>query len=178
MDNNNNNKGISTAMALMNGPIPGASLTVAPGSRPYEQPPKYTKEDDALYAILNSLTSKTSGAATGVALSKGVYASDIANTFLVEGVAKGMWTPDLAALIAKRTLAAVVATGHAQGVKDMKYMKPKPNTEMDQVLNMPDVRGAIPSTPKEVLKAPTPVPPVPTKEPVPSTNKINGVMGE
>lgn len=129
------------ALDMMDGPIPGQSLTAAPGSKPYEQPPKYVDPEGAMVAIMNSITAKDTGVAVGLALEKGIYASDLANTILMGGVAQGKWTPDVAALIAKRTLGAVVAVGNAQGVKDIQYMKPKDNEAIESLLKMPDMKG-------------------------------------
>lgn len=108
-------------------PVPGHSLTLAPGSMPYEQPPQYTNEDDAMYSILNSMTKAESAFAISEGLERGIFASDIANAVLIGGISEGKWTPDLAALIAKRTLASVVAVGASQGVKKIRYKKPKSN---------------------------------------------------
>ena len=129
------------AAALMDAPIPGSSLTVAPGSRPYEQPPQYVDEEKAMYAVLDSITSPKVGVSVGKALDKGVYASNIANSILMAGVAQGKWTPDVAALMAKKVLGSVVAVGNAQGVENMRYMAPKKNETLDQLESLPDVRG-------------------------------------
>jgi hypothetical protein len=129
----------SPAMNFMDAPIPGSSLTNAPGSRPYERPPKYTKEDDAMYAVLESITKPEKGVAVGTLLEKGVYASDVANTILMGGVAQGKWTPDLAALMAKKVLGAVVAVGNGQGVKNMRYMQPKNDTTLDELDKLPSM---------------------------------------
>ena len=126
------------ALGLMDGPVPGSSLTTSLGSRPYEQPPKYAKEEDALYGLLDSFTDPKKGVAVGKMLSKGVYASDVANTVLMGGVAQGKWTPDLAALMAKKVLGMVVAVGHAQGVENMKYMKPESGEDiLDSIDSLP-----------------------------------------
>lgn len=135
----------SPAIAFLDGPVPGSSLTTSLGSRPYEQPPKYVKEEDALYGLLDSLTDPKKGVAVGKLLSKGVYASDIANTVLVGGTSTGKWTPDLAALMAKKVLGMVVAVGHAQGVKDMKYMKPSPDEDiLDTIDSLPSFNNKSP----------------------------------
>ena len=131
------------ALSFMDAPTPGSSLTTPPGERPYERPPKYTTEDDALYNMLDSLTTPEIGVGVGKLLSKGVYASDIADSVLMAGVAEGQWTPDLAALMAKKVLGAIVAVGHAQGVEGMRYMHP--NTEkqerLEKITQLPDFRG-------------------------------------
>lgn len=118
---------VESKIDMLSGPVPGQSLTRAMGSRPYEQPPKYVHPEDAMYSILNTMTDPSMAAGVVEALDKGMYASDIANTILFGGVAHGKWTPDVAALLAKRTLGTVVAVGASQGLKNMKYKRPSKN---------------------------------------------------
>jgi hypothetical protein len=131
------------ALAFMDAPTPGSSLTTPPGERPYERPPKYVQEDDALYNMLDKLTTPEIGVGVGKLLSKGVYASDIADSVLMAGVAEGHWTPDLAALMAKKVLGAVVAVGHAQGVENIRYMHPDMDKQekLEKIARLPSFRG-------------------------------------
>lgn len=122
-------------------PVPGESLTKPVGARPYEQPPKYVTEDEAMYAVLNSVTNRDTGAMIGIALEQGMYAADIASTLLQGGVAEGKWTPDVAALIAKRTLGAVAMAGHTQGVEGIRYMRPKENNTIEKLLKVNKKEG-------------------------------------
>lgn len=105
----------------LSAPIPGQSLTRSPGSRPYEQPPMYADPEDATYAIMRGLTKKETAAALAISLDKGIAATTLATGILKGGIAKGMWSPDTAALVAKRTLGAVVAVGTQAGAKRIRY---------------------------------------------------------
>lgn len=118
-------------------PIPGQSLTTTPGSFPYENPPQYPDEDSAMYYMLDKLSDKYVAPAIKHGLEKGMYASDLTNILLTKAFAQGKITPDVAALIAKRVMAGVVATGVAQGLspKNIKYKKPsKREQELGELL--------------------------------------------
>lgn len=105
----------------LSAPIPGQSLTRSPGSRPYEQPPTYADPEDATAAVMKGLTKKETAASIAIALDKGIAATHLATYILKGGIAKGMWTPDTAALIAKRTLGGVVAVGTQAGAKNIRF---------------------------------------------------------
>lgn len=105
------------------GPIPGQSLTKPKGSFPFERPPQYTTEDEALVAVLDQMTQPRKMKMIAAALDSGIYASDITSGILTAGFAQGKWNPDLAAIIAKRVMASVVAVGSAAGVKNIKYKR-------------------------------------------------------
>jgi len=111
---------------MFNRPIPGQSLTAPPGGMPYEQPPQYATEDEAMYYVLERLSDPDVAPAIKHGMDKGMYASDITNGLLLKGFSQGKFTADVAGLIAKKTLAATVATAMAQGadIKDMKIKRP------------------------------------------------------
>lgn len=122
-------------------PVPGQSLTRAPGSRPYEQPPMYADPEDAAKAMQEALMgNKKNAAAAAILLEKGVPASVIANGILKTGVVMGKWTPDVALLISKRTIGAVVATGTSLGVKDIIYA-PAKEDPLQKLVSLPSLRG-------------------------------------
>jgi hypothetical protein len=102
-------------------PIPGQSLTRAPGSRPYEQPPTYADPEDATYAVMSKLSRKDAAAGIAISLDKGVAATHLATYILKGGIATGLWSPDTAALIAKRVLGGIVAIGTQAGAKNIRY---------------------------------------------------------
>jgi hypothetical protein len=108
-------------------PIPGQSLTRSPGSRPYEQPPRFSDPEEATVAMLDGMMNKKSGAAIAVALEKGIPATVLATGILKGGVVNGTWSTDTAMLISKRTLGAVVALGHRAGVKNIIYAPDQAN---------------------------------------------------
>lgn len=158
--------------------IPGQSLTKPVGGAKYEQPPKYVDEDEASSAMLDSITSKKNAPVIAGLLSRGAYASEIANTLLMTGVAEGKFTPDMAVLLAKRTLASVVAVGHKAGIKDMKYKKPDPEREkmMEQIMSLPKSLENEPVITKDPIYREGP-PPSLENEPVITKDKPKGAMG-
>jgi hypothetical protein len=108
----------------MDGPIPGQSLTTAPGSSPWEKPPRYADPAEAAESTWKSLTNPRQSAKVKALLESGIPAEVIAQQILHTGFTAGHWTPDVALLISKPVLGQVVAVGHAQGVKDLKIFKP------------------------------------------------------
>lgn len=165
---------------LFDRPVPGQSLTAIPGSMPYEQPPQYVTEDEAMYYVMDQLSSKTVAPAIKHALKKGVYASDITNAILLKSFSQGKITPDMAGLIAKRTLGAVVATGMAQGVsiKDMRIKKPsRKELELAQMLAEDDpASGELTSGPGGSVVTPYDAPPMSPDED-PASNELSSGAG-
>jgi len=87
-------------MAMMDAPIPGQSLTAAPGSSPMEKPPQFAEEHKALDYVWNViLTNQQTVTQLMVFLKKGATITELVNTFLWGGVAAGKWSLDLAFLM-------------------------------------------------------------------------------
>lgn len=98
-------------------PVPGSSLTVEPGSRPYERPSQYNTVDEAMEGVLPGIMNPTFGAKASVLMDKGLPATAIAESILVSGFAQGKFTPDLAALIALPVYSAVMKSVELVGGK-------------------------------------------------------------
>lgn len=127
---------------MFDAPIPGQSLTRAPGSRPYEQPPLYNDPEEATVAMLDALTNKKSAPIVAAMLDKGIPATFIATGLLKQGVAEGKWSVDTAMLIGKRALGAVVAVGHGAGVKNIVYA-PDKEDKLSDIVNSKGFRPHI-----------------------------------
>lgn len=132
-------------------PIPGQSLTTPPGSHAWEQPPQYVHDDEALVHVLDKMTQPSAAKTIAAALDKGMYASDITNGILVKGTMDGLWNPDLAAVMARRVFAGVVAVGSAQGVKSINYRRPDNQYKqtIGNLAKLPEMRQQEAEAPKE-----------------------------
>ena len=85
---------------LLQAPIPGMSLTVEPGSVPWEQPPKYTTIQEVADYYVDSITSNTdliSGALD--AMEGKVPLKTIADYLMTMNVMKGMHTVDVGFIV-------------------------------------------------------------------------------
>lgn len=105
-----------------NAPIPGESLTKAPGGARYEKPPKHSSAKDAAEDIWDKITKPKQAAQVVSMLEAGIPAEHIAKTIVFAGFAKGNHTPDLAPPLEEIVTYQVAAIGHRAGVKDMKLL--------------------------------------------------------
>ena len=90
-----------------NRPIPGESLTDDLGSRPFEQPPRRVDPDEVLEDVLEKLQDEDRRDKILDLVFSGVPVETIVNTFALEGVTRGEFTPDVAEII-KPVLAMVI----------------------------------------------------------------------
>lgn len=125
-------KARNMSLDLLKGPIPGQSLTVAMGSHPWHNPPQYTDLNDALEHVFNALTSPRQVVRLVLLLKKGTPVEYIARTVLFIGFSKGMWTPDLALLMLKTTMAMIIGIAHIKKVKVKIF---NPDKEQDKFLD-------------------------------------------
>lgn len=146
---------------LMSAPIPGQSLTTAPGNANWEQPPQFVNAEIALEYIWERITQPKRAYQIGVLLKKGVPAEYIARTLVFTGFANGKWSPDLSLLIARPVLYQVVAIGAMQKVKDIKIF----NKREDKLLGI--------LTEEDVA-----APPPPPSEPEVEEDMLEGEMEE
>lgn len=105
---------------LVGAPIPGQSLTVEPGSRPYEQPPQFTTEDEALDYLMPKILNAEVGVRLANLAERGMNIEAVADTILIGGFAQGMWTPDLAVLIAVPTVEMLAKSTELAGGKPVR----------------------------------------------------------
>jgi len=87
------------AEALLDGPIPGQSLTGEPGNAPWESPPEIADPEEAVDFIFNNMRSEDNMRKLLDFMTAGVPLEAIAKTVTFAGFAEGHWTPDVAELI-------------------------------------------------------------------------------
>lgn len=105
---------------LVGAPIPGQSLTREPGSRPYEQPPQFTTEEEALDYLMPKILNAEVGVRLANLAERGMNIEAVADSILIGGFAQGMWTPDLAVLIAVPTLEMLAKSTELSGGKPVR----------------------------------------------------------
>lgn len=94
-------------------PIPGQSLTMKRGNQPWEKPPKYTKVPDAMdYLIVQALKPDHILQAVTM-MDNDVSVENIIRPILFAGFMQGLWTMNLAILLA-RPLAGLFFLIHHQ----------------------------------------------------------------
>lgn len=92
---------------VVGAPIPGQSLTEEPGAAPYEQPPKFVEPDKALDYIMPKILSGEFAHRAANLSERGVNVEAIADSLLIGGFAQGLWTPDVATLMAVPVVTAI-----------------------------------------------------------------------
>ena len=84
---------------LMDGPIPGQSLTAEIGARPWQQPAKFTTAEEALEHYATKITNPRINDSLFDALEMGTPVSSIAEIVVQNGAMEGMHTIDVSILI-------------------------------------------------------------------------------
>lgn len=83
----------------LQGPIPGMSLTVEPGSRPWENPPMFVTTEEAITFYTEQILDPDTEDYIVNALTKDISVEAAANQIISSGVMNGMHTIDVAFLI-------------------------------------------------------------------------------
>ena len=108
-----------TGVNPFNAPIPGESLTSSPdNAKPWERPPQYTDEEDAMRAVYMVLTEQDSLRGLIEIISEGVPLDEIAQVVLYKGYVEGKYTPDLMLLLAEPTIYLLIAIADYAQIKD------------------------------------------------------------
>jgi len=109
-------------------PVPGMSLTTEPGSRPWEQPPKYVKLSDVVNHYSVKLSDGETMATIMDAVSKNIPIYEIVQGIIKIGVLKGLHTVDAGVLVAPvvvemiKSVAEINDVGYIVTTKDKKEM--------------------------------------------------------
>mgnify|MGYP000300510508 CR=1 FL=1 len=87
------------AQPLLDGPIPGMSLTAELGSRPWQSPPQYATVDDAVEYYLSRMSSEEFSEQLIDVMEMGIPLTTIANTIQMASVMEGKHTIDVGILV-------------------------------------------------------------------------------
>lgn len=105
-----------------NAPVPGQSLTTEPKSRPWENSPKYTTEDEALAFYVEQLNSVDMLRQVIHIMESGFPVADLVDAVTLSGVMEGLHTIDVAVIIAPalfelfRSVADIAGISYKEGV--------------------------------------------------------------
>jgi hypothetical protein len=104
------------AEALLEGPIPGQSLTGEPGNTPWESPPEISSPEDAVNFIFDNMKSEENMSKLLGFMTAGVPLEAITKTITFAGFAAGHWTPDVAELIQSTVTLGLLNVALAAGI--------------------------------------------------------------
>lgn len=104
------------AEALLDGPIPGQSLTGEPGNTPWESPPEISNPEEAVNFIFKNMKSPENMQKLLDFITAGVPLEAIAKTVTFAGFAEGHWTPDVAELIQPSVILGLLNVALAAGI--------------------------------------------------------------
>lgn len=135
-----------------NAPVPGESLTNAPGGAVWESPPQHTELAMLCEQIWDKLNTKKKLEQMVLLLRKGIAVTDLANSILMEAFASGICTPDLALQARNIVARQIAAIGQLAGVKNMK-IKPRDIKHEQFLANFVDLLDQE-STPEPKAKIP------------------------
>lgn len=100
-----------------NAAIPGESLTVPPGSRPYERPPEITDPEEAIQMHLTRLSKEDMMQDIADALDLGLDVVTLTEGILRSAVAEGIHSIDTSLIIAPVVHEFIKKVGDAAGVE-------------------------------------------------------------
>ncbi len=117
------------ANGIFDAPIPGQSLTQAPGATPIEHPPRFVHLDEALNYMWDKLHSKKGLTQMLGILNAGIPVEAIARTIIYQGLMQSLWTVDIAMLMFQTVVWQIEAIAKLKGInyklmnEDKKYLQ-------------------------------------------------------
>lgn len=118
-------------------PIPGQSLTDTPKQAPHEHPPQFVDMKEAMNYLMNQMTEAQNQHQMLQLMEGGMPIEAIVRTLLFTGFATGKWTVDIALLLYKPLMLALISMANRAGLKDTLVLMPEAvNKQMTQKLNM------------------------------------------
>ena len=102
---------------VLDGPIPGQSLTAEPRNAPYERPPELTDPDDALMVHLDKLNDAEVIEGVTYLVQKGVDVRTITEGILRSAVMEGIHSVDVSLIVAPVVHDFIASTLDAVGVE-------------------------------------------------------------
>jgi hypothetical protein len=114
-------------------PVPGQSLTDTPKNYSWENPPMFSKKEDAANFIWKRLHRKQTLAKIILMLETGMSVESITRVIVFSGFMEGAFSVDLGLVISPIVEKMILAIGKASGVEKIKLSKPKAK-ETKQIL--------------------------------------------
>ena len=101
-------------------PIPGQSLTDAPGNAPWEHPPQFTDPEQVLGSLYDKITDGEFAEQLIAMLDAGVPVEAIVRVIVFGGFMQGKYTPDVGFMIVEPLMKLISAVGIRAGIKELK----------------------------------------------------------
>jgi hypothetical protein len=98
-------------------PIPGQSLTMELGSRPWQNPSRFTNVDDTIDYYMERMSSEEFMVQLAEVLESGVPVTSIANSIQLSSVMEGVHTVDVGMLVLPMIMEMLMMIGDSAGVK-------------------------------------------------------------
>jgi hypothetical protein len=118
-----------------NAPIPGESLTASPDTpKAWEQPPRYTDQDEAMKAVYMELTREGTLKELINLINQGIPLDEIAQVVLYKGYAEGQFTPDMMLMLAEPTIYLLISIADYADIEDYVLY----NEEDEDEINIPE----------------------------------------
>ena len=106
--------------------IPGQSLTSNPGQFPYEKPPMTSNPVDAADALVETMLQPHAQKAIGQLLDIGASAEMIASSYVLGGVAEGLFDVDVAEIIKPALILHIVGIADDLALEDINVLDSAP----------------------------------------------------
>jgi len=108
-----------TGVNPFNASIPGESLTSSPATKtPWEEPSRYTRQDDAMEAVYMELTNEDNLEKLIQLIDSGQALDQLAQVVLFKGYTEGLYSPDLMLLLIEPTLYLLIAIADYADIED------------------------------------------------------------
>ena len=98
-------------------PIPGQSLTMELGSRPWQSPAQYTTVDDTIDYYMERMSSEDFMLQLADVLKMGIPVTTLANTIQLGSVMEGVHTVDVGMLVLPMLMEMIMMVGDSAGIK-------------------------------------------------------------
>ena len=98
-------------------PIPGQSLTMELGSRPWQSPPQFTTVDDTIDYYMERMSSEDFMLQLADVLEMGIPVTTLANTIQLGSVMEGVHTVDVGMLVLPMLMEMIMMVGDSAGIK-------------------------------------------------------------
>jgi len=98
-------------------PIPGQSLTMELGSKPWQNPSRFTNVDDTIDYYMERMSSEEFMVQLAEVLESGVPVTSIANSIQLSSVMEGVHTVDVGMLVLPMIMEMLMMIGDSAGVK-------------------------------------------------------------
>jgi len=124
---------------VLNGPIPGQSLTDEPGNYPWERPPETADPAEALSMYLKKMSKPKFMDSALYMMELGVPAEVVTNTTITMAIGNGIHSIDVGLIIAPAIHKEVVSIAQMAGIEYDEYFPDDENKEQEAKDRVKDI---------------------------------------